>query len=218
MRSHTSPATLALTCSEPGCKRRVKARNLCGGHYRIMRNAEVARRYGPPPPRAPDTKFDPAYHVELIENLALLSLSNSEIAKAINVTDARIDEWVIRIPAVREALSRGREQADGHVARALYRRAVGYDHTETMVRKDGTIGEITRHYPPDTNAASFWLRNRHKDHWRDRIEHTGADGAPLSLEMLLGRADEIRGAVDVTPAVVGSVEGGVKAGKPKRLK
>ena len=38
------------------------------------------------------------------------------------------------------------------------------------------------HVPPDTTACIFWLKNRRKDEWRDRQEHTGADGTPLVPE------------------------------------
>ena len=33
----------------------------------------------------------------------------------------------------------------------------------------------TEHYPPDTQAASLWLRNRQPAKWRDRqeVNHTG---------------------------------------------
>ena len=27
-----------------------------------------------------------------------------------------------------------------------------------------------KHYPPDTTAAIFWLKNRQKDNWRDKQE------------------------------------------------
>ena len=36
-------------------------------------------------------------------------------------------------------------------------------------------GAPTSHYPPDTQAASLWLRNRQPAKWRDRqeVNHTG---------------------------------------------
>jgi hypothetical protein len=35
--------------------------------------------------------------------------------------------------------------------------------------------------PPDTTAMIFWLKNRKRDQWRDRVdnEHTGKDGGPI---------------------------------------
>jgi hypothetical protein len=37
--------------------------------------------------------------------------------------------------------------------------------------------------PPDTTALSIWLRNRHSDKWRDRIEHSGPFGGPIALSV-----------------------------------
>ena len=55
---------------------------------------------------------------------------------------------------------------------ALYRRCIGESYTETkkVVNPDGsvTITETTKHVPPDTTAASFWLRNRKPAQWRDK--------------------------------------------------
>jgi hypothetical protein len=39
----------------------------------------------------------------------------------------------------------------------------------------------------------FGLKNLASDDWRDRIEHTGADGGPISWETVLLRAEEKRG-------------------------
>jgi hypothetical protein len=53
-----------------------------------------------------------------------------------------------------------------------------------------TLTPLVKHYPPDTHAASLWLRNRQSKRWRDRIEHTGADGGPISLETILLKVAE----------------------------
>jgi hypothetical protein len=34
----------------------------------------------------------------------------------------------------------------------------------------------TEHYPPDTTAAIFWLKNRRRNEWRDRQLDTNDDG------------------------------------------
>jgi hypothetical protein len=53
-----------------------------------------------------------------------------------------------------------------------------------------TLTPFVKHYPPDTHAASLWLRNRQSKRWRDRIEHTGADGGPISLETIDRRGQD----------------------------
>ena len=30
--------------------------------------------------------------------------------------------------------------------------------------------EVDKHYPPDSTAAIFWLKNRQPKVWRDRVE------------------------------------------------
>jgi hypothetical protein len=39
---------------------------------------------------------------------------------------------------------------------------------------------------------TFALKNLNSEDWRDRIEHTGAEGGPINLEALLLRAEEKR--------------------------
>jgi hypothetical protein len=41
-----------------------------------------------------------------------------------------------------------------------------------------------QHYPPDTVACIFWLKNRRPDLWRDKVglEHTGPGGGPIQTE------------------------------------
>ena len=61
--------------------------------------------------------------------------------------------------------------ADARVARCLYERAVGYSCTvERTVLHDGeerTLKNVV-HYPPDTRACIFWLRNRRRAAWSEK--------------------------------------------------
>jgi hypothetical protein len=43
-----------------------------------------------------------------------------------------------------------------------------------------------------TMMITFALKNLNSEDWRDRAEHTGADGGPINLEALLLRAEEKR--------------------------
>ena len=57
---------------------------------------------------------------------------------------------------------------------------------------DGEIVRTTvrRHYPPDVTACIFWLKNRQREHWRDKVETGVADkdgqdvGQPMDLQEL----------------------------------
>jgi hypothetical protein len=53
--------------------------------------------------------------------------------------------------------------------------------------KQPVYAPYREHVPPDTAAASLWLRNRRKDEWRDKQshQHAGPDGGPITLEALI---------------------------------
>jgi hypothetical protein len=66
---------------------------------------------------------------------------------------------------------------------------MGYEHDEVDIRVvSGEIVQtpIRKIYPPDTTAGIFWLKNRQKAQWRDRIdtELSGKDGGPIQTEEL----------------------------------
>ena len=83
-----------------------------------------------------------------------------------------------------------KEDADNRVERSLYNRAVGYTFKSekiVTVSRGANMGSdiervpIKEHVPPDVTAQIFWLKNRRKDQWRDRVEntHAGPDGGPI---------------------------------------
>ena len=130
------------------------------------------------------------YHPSIIDRaykLALLGLRNKDLALAFNVSESTIDDWLAKHEEFRDAVMRGREQADAEVAKSLYHRATGYSHVEekVFIYKGQPIKvETVKHYPPDTMAAIFWLENRQKGYWRDvkHYRHAGEDGGPIKLE------------------------------------
>jgi hypothetical protein len=68
----------------------------------------------------------------------------------------------------------GRNVADADVALSLLQKAKGFTHTDMKVLAiagEAQEVEYNRYSPPDTQAAIFWLRNRRRKRWRERIEH-----------------------------------------------
>ena len=66
----------------------------------------------------------------------------------------------------------GKSRADAGVAASLFHRAKGYSHDAVKIVADAKTGAehivpYTEHYPPDTTACIFWLKNRRKNDWRD---------------------------------------------------
>ena len=84
---------------------------------------------------------------------------------------------------------------DSVVEKALFRKATGYVQ---RIRKPVKLKEIEyengkkvreserleiaeeeQYYPPDTNSALFWLKNRCPEKWRDKLEQETEAGNPL---------------------------------------
>lgn len=77
------------------------------------------------------------------------------------------------MPEFSAAVREGRAFADARVARCLYERAVGYEHTvKRTVLHQGKEWTLTNavQLPPDTQACIFWLRHRRRENWRERVE------------------------------------------------
>lgn len=97
--------------------------------------------------------------------------------------------WRNEHPEFREATRLGKEAADERVTRSLYHRALGYSHQAVKIfmpagSTEPVYAPYTEHFPPDTQAASLWLRNRQPDKWRDKqdVEHSG----DVSLTVVTG--------------------------------
>lgn len=142
--------------------------------------------------------------------LALLGKTDVEIAHIFDIAESTLARWIEKKPKFRQYLRNGRDEADGHVAASLYARANGYSHEAVKIfqpREDGgapLVVPYVQHYPPDTAAASLWLRNRQRGLWREKtdVEVTGA----LTLEHL------ILGAVPDRQAEAPAIEGEVVKG------
>jgi hypothetical protein len=112
----------------------------------------------------------------------LLGATDADLARLFACSETTIQVWKRKHPSFLAAIRAGRDGADEHVAKSLYGRAIGYSHAEDKIfLHDGTpiVVPTTKHYPPDTQAASLWLRNRQPARWRDKVE------AELSGEVVL---------------------------------
>lgn len=136
--------------------------------------------------RGRPTKFRPEYS-ETARKYCLLGATNADLAKFFEVAESTIGKWLAEIPEFSDAVKEGREEADAKVAERLYSRAVGYSNPHAVkIFMPAGAGEpvyapYTEHYPPETAAAIFWLKNRRKADWRDRIEHGGEGGGPIAM-------------------------------------
>lgn len=134
------------------------------------------------------TAYKPEY-AKQAEKLCALGATDVELADFFDVEVRTIYRWKSEHDAFCQALKVGKDVADERVTRSLYARANGYEHDEVDIRViEGKIVQtpLRKHYPPDTTAAIFWLKNRRKDEWRDKIDHElgGPNGGPIPFERI----------------------------------
>ena len=129
-----------------------------------------------------------AEYKDQARRLCLLGATDSDLADFFAVTEQTINNWKTKHPDFFESLRQGKIVADSHVAESLYARAVGYEHPEEKVmHHQGKVvrAQTTKRYPPDTQAAALWLKNRRPDDWRDdRHIHVDTTGTQQVIMML----------------------------------
>lgn len=132
----------------------------------------------PKKPVGRPTLYRSEYAVQ-VEKLCKLGATDEEIADFFGVAEATINTWKTAHPEFLESIKAGKVLADAEVASKLFHRATGYSHEDVDIRAVG--GEIVqtplvKHYPPDTTAAIFWLKNRQPKKWRDKQEPDDGEG------------------------------------------
>lgn len=111
--------------------------------------------------------------------LALLGATVEEIADFFGVATSTVFLWLTKHESFSEAVKSGRMVADSEVAASLYKRATGFEFTET--KQEGVYDELGEFRPervtqtqkytaPETAAAFIWLKNRQPDKWRNKPE------------------------------------------------
>lgn len=115
----------------------------------------------------------------LLEGWARDGLTDEQIAKNIGISRASLYEWKKKEVDIFDALKKGKEVIDFEVENALLKKALGYTITlnKQKVTKNGDVVDITEevHVPPDTTAQIFWLKNRKKEQWREKVEVVKTD-------------------------------------------
>lgn len=99
------------------------------------------------------SKYDPS-RLDDVERFCLLGATDEQLADFLEIDISNFYVWKRKYPEFREAIKKGKDLADINVADSLYNRAL-----------EG-----------DTTAMIFWLKNRRREHWRDKqdIKHEGS--------------------------------------------
>lgn len=133
------------------------------------------------------TDYRPEY-VDQAEKLCKLGATDKELGDFFDVSEQTINNWKNEHPEFFESIKKGKLLADAEVADKLFKRATGYSHRAVKIfnnQGEVIVEPYTEHYPPDTTAAIFWLKNRQPKNWRDKqeVEH----GVTDTLGELLGQ-------------------------------
>jgi hypothetical protein len=120
------------------------------------------------------TKYQAVYAHQAHRH-CLLGATDAELAILFDVDVVTLQRWKLAHPEFKRMVIRGKAEADSHVAEALYHRAMGYSHDAVKIfmppdAEQPVYAPYVQHYPPDTPAASLWLRNRQPAKWRDKVE------------------------------------------------
>lgn len=148
--------------------------------------AKPARRKKPKSTRGRPTKFLPEY-IEQGRKIAMLGHTNEEMARFFEVGQTTFDRWLARYAEFRGAIKKGKDAADANMVESLYRRGMGYSHAAVKIMAvDKCVEQVPyiEHYPPDTTACIFWLKNRQPKKWRDKVEQevSGPEGGPIEVK------------------------------------
>jgi len=99
----------------------------------------------------------------LLEGWARDGLTQEQIAHNMGIGLTTLKEWRKKEPTIEATLKRGRDVVDYEVENALFKNAMN--------------GNVT--------AQIFWLKNRKKAQWRDKIEYeTNSDDLNKVKELL----------------------------------
>lgn len=111
--------------------------------------------------------------------LCLLGATDADLANFFDVTETTINNWKIKFPSFFESIKKGKAEADATIAESLYHRAKGYEHDDEEIKvvpvgnnqgSEVVRVKIRKKYPPDPTSMIFWLKNRDKKNWRDKVE------------------------------------------------
>ncbi len=106
-----------------------------------------------------------------------MGLTRAQIAERLDITVRTIYRWENDHEEFCHAVKQGMDMKDELIEGSLFQRAMGYSHKAVKIfmpagAKEPIYAEYMEHFPPDTGAAIFLLKNKKPDTWRDRREYT----------------------------------------------
>ena len=121
------------------------------------------------------------------KGFARRGLSEKHVAQNLGISEQTLNVWKNKFPEFLEGLREGQRPVNEEVENALLQRALGYEHQDESYSiedkvLDGKVHRLTsgkkikKHIPGDVKAMIFWLTNREKGRWKDKLttEHEGS--------------------------------------------
>ena len=143
-------------------------------------------------PRAGQPSKKELIDLTFIEALYSFNVIDEQICELLGITRQTLDNWK-EDEKFFAAIKRGKKISNDRVVKSLFERATGYDHPEDDIRvidKEIVTTPTIKHYPPETAAMIFWLKNRDREHWRDKQDlNVGLDETALAAILSLLPAD-----------------------------
>ena len=109
--------------------------------------------------------------LDTIEGLYRDGLTLEQIADYLGISLRSLCNYKNQYPELNEALRRGNEDADYAVENSLLRSACGYMYEEQELTKTGQIVTVQKYAKPNVNAQIFFLKNRARGKWKDKVDH-----------------------------------------------
>lgn len=156
------------------------------------------------------TEYEEKYNDMAYQACSRMGATDKDLAKLFNVCERTINYWKHKQPLFLQSIKDGKDEFNVAVAEeCLIKRLKGYEyeekHTEVVIDKegvpnkdeDGKLGTakakkivkktVTKHYPPDVGALTFFLKNRDHTRWRDMkaVELTGKGGEDLKTQVVV---------------------------------
>ena len=135
------------------------------------------------------TKYKSEYD-EQAAKLCQLGATDKQLANFFKVSESTLNLWKLEHTSFSESLKLGKGVPDENVKRSLYDRAMGYTCLETKLNVvNGEIVEtvVEKHYPPDPTSMIFYLKNRCRDEFTDKVESSSGDDIASALKALAGK-------------------------------
>ena len=131
------------------------------------------------------TSYKPEY-AKQAEVACRLGATDRDLAELFQVSTVTLNTWKVQFPEFLNSLKQDKAIADARVERSLFQRAVGYSHEEDDIRvieNQIVVTPTIKHYPPDTTACIFWLKNRMPEQYRANPEPLDGEGVAPALSV-----------------------------------